>query len=112
MLIAQLAAMGMVVIDTVLLGHYGTEDLAAVAVGSGIYVAVLVALAGIVQAVAPIVAQRKGAGRDGEIAGCLQQAFWLAALLTVPAILFLRHPDALLGLGERDVFVVAGFRFC
>ncbi len=98
MLIAQLAAMGMVVIDTVLLGHYGTEDLAAVAVGSGIYVAVLVALAGIVQAVAPIVAQRKGAGRDGEIAGCLQQAFWLAALLTVPAILFLRHPDALLGL--------------
>jgi MATE family multidrug resistance protein len=98
MLIAQLASMGMVVIDTVLLGHYGTEDLAAVAVGSGIYVAVIVALAGIVQAVAPIVAQRKGAGRDGEIAGSLQQAFWLALLLALPGVLFLRHPDALLAL--------------
>jgi MATE family multidrug resistance protein len=41
MLIAQLASMGMMVIDTVLLGHFGTEDLAAVAVGSGIYVAVI-----------------------------------------------------------------------
>lgn len=38
MLIAQLASMGMMVIDTVLLGHYGTEDLAAVAVGGGIYI--------------------------------------------------------------------------
>jgi len=28
MLIAQLASMGMMVIDTALLGHYGTEDLA------------------------------------------------------------------------------------
>ena len=98
MLIAQLASMGMTVIDTALLGHYGTEDLAAVAVGGGIYIAVTLALAGAVQAVAPIVAQRKGAGRDAEIAGCLQQAFWLALLLAVPGALFLRHPDALLAL--------------
>jgi MATE family multidrug resistance protein len=84
MLIAQLAAMGMMVIDTVLLGHFGTEDLAAVAVGGGIYIAVILALAGVVQAIAPTVAQLKGAGRDDEIAGALQQAFWLALLLTVP----------------------------
>lgn len=47
MLVAQLASDAWrVVIDTVLLGHYGTEDLAAVAVGSSIYVAVILALAG------------------------------------------------------------------
>jgi Na+-driven multidrug efflux pump len=35
MWIAHLASMGMMVIDTALLGHYGTEDLAAVAVNRG-----------------------------------------------------------------------------
>lgn len=68
MLIAQLASMGMMVIDTALLGHHGTEDLAAAAVGSGIYVAVLFALTGVLQAISPTVSHLKGAGRDTEIA--------------------------------------------
>jgi len=110
MLIAQLASMGMMVIDTVLLGHYGTEDLAAAAVGGGIYIALLVALAGIVQAVTPIVAHLKGAGRDDKIAACLQQAFWLAALLAIPGVLFLRHPDALLALARIEPGVEAKTR--
>ncbi len=102
MLIAQLASMGTMVIDTVLLGHFGTEDLAAVAVGGGIYIAVIFALAGILQAIAPTVAHLKGAGQDGEIAGALQQAFWLALLLAVPGVMFLYHPDALLGLADIE----------
>jgi MATE family multidrug resistance protein len=110
MLIAQLASMGMMVIDTVLLGHYGTEDLAAVAVGGGIYVAVLLALSGVVQSVSPIVAHLRGAGRDGEIAGALQQAFWLALLLAIPGVLFLRHPDALLALADIEAGVEAKAR--
>ena len=68
MLVAHLASMGMMVIDTVLLGHYGTADLAAVAVGGGIYISVLFALAGILQAVAPTVAHLHGAGHDEQIA--------------------------------------------
>ncbi|MFZ4539165.1 MATE family efflux transporter [Propionivibrio sp.] len=110
MLIAQLASMGMMVIDTVLLGHYGTEDLAAVAVGGGIYIAVIFAFAGILQAVSPTVAHLKGAGRDSEIAGALQQAFWLALLLTVPGVLFLQHPDALLALSDIEPGVEAKAR--
>ncbi len=110
MLIAQLASMGMMVIDTVLLGHHGTEDLAAVAVGGGIYIAVLFALCGILQAVAPMVSHLKGAGRDGEIAGALQQCFWLALLLAVPGILFLNHPDALLALSDIEAGVESKVR--
>lgn len=102
MLIAQLASMGMMVIDTALLGHYGTEDLAAVAVGGGIYISVVFALVGILQAVAPTVAHLRGAQRDGEIAGALQQAFWLAMLLAVPGVVFLLNPDLLLGLSRID----------
>ena len=83
MLIAQLSSIGMMIIDTALLGHYGATDLAAVAVGGGIYISVVFALAGILQAVAPTVAHLHGGGRAGEIAGALQQAFWLALLLAV-----------------------------
>ncbi len=102
MLFAQLASMGMMVIDTALLGHYGTDDLAAVAVGGGIYVSVLFALAGIVQAVAPTVAHLRGAGRGESIAGALQQALWLALLLAGPGMLILIHPDPLLTLSRID----------
>lgn len=102
MLIAQLASTGMIVIDTVLLGHYNTEDLAAAAVGSGIYVAVLFALTGVLQAVSPTVSHLKGAGKNGEIAGALQQCFWLAVILAVPGVLFLHHPGALLQLSEIE----------
>ena len=110
MLIAQLATMGMMVIDTTLLGHYGTSDLAAVAVGGGIYVAITFALAGILNAVAPVVAQLKGAGRDTEIAATLQQGFWLALLLAIPGILLLRQPDALLALSRIEPEVEAKAR--
>jgi MATE family multidrug resistance protein len=110
MLIAQLASMGMMVIDTVLLGHYGTEDLAAVAVGGGIYIAVVFALTGVLQAVSPTVSHLKGAGRSDEIAGALQQCFWLALLLAVPGVLFLQHPDALLALSDIEPGVEAKVR--
>ena len=102
MLIAQLASMGMMVIDTMLLGHYGTVDLAAVAVGGGVYVAVVFALTGVLQAVSPTVSHLKGAGRDEEIAGALQQCFWLASILSVPGVLFLNYPDALLRLSDLE----------
>jgi len=110
MLIAQLASMGMMVIDTALLGHYGTEDLAAVAVGGGIYISVVFALVGVLQAVAPIVAHLRGAGREDEIGGALQQAFWLTLLLAVPGVLCLLHPDPLFALSPIEPGVEAKAR--
>ena len=46
-LIAQLSSIGMMVVDTVVLGHVGATDLAAVAIGGGIQVSVVFALVGI-----------------------------------------------------------------
>jgi MATE family multidrug resistance protein len=105
MLLAQLSSMGMMIIDTALLGHYGTDDLAAVAVGGGIYISVVFALAGILQAIAPTVAHLHGAGREREIAGVLQQALWLALLLAIPGVLILLHPEPLLALSRIDPMV-------
>ncbi|MDR2113273.1 MAG: MATE family efflux transporter [Candidatus Accumulibacter sp.] len=110
MLIAHLVSMGMPVIDTVLLGHHDTDDLAAVAVGGGIYITVILSLSGVAQAVSPIVAQLKGAGRDGELAGVLHQGFWLALLLSVPGALCLLYPDFLLELSSLEAAVDAKAR--
>lgn len=110
MLLAQLASIGMMVIDTLLLGHFGAEDLAAVAVGGGIYISVIFALVGVLQAIAPTVAHLQGAGRAHEIAGMLQQAFWLALLLSVPGVLLLLHPAPLFALSGMEAGVEAKAR--
>ncbi|WP_374341270.1 MATE family efflux transporter [Azonexus sp.] len=109
-LIAQLASIGMMVVDTAVLGHVSPLDLAAVAIGGGIHVSVVFALAGILQAVAPVVAHLHGARRDGEVAGVLQQGFWLALLLSLPGVLFLTHPGVVLDPAGMDATVDAKVR--
>lgn len=95
-LIAQLLSMSMMVADTLIAGHYATTDLAAIAVGSGLYVSVAMLLVGILQAVAPTIAHHYGARRLGAIGPSLQQGFWLALMLAAPGSLLLAFPDPLL----------------
>lgn len=106
-LVAQLASVGMMMVDTVVLGHVGAVDLAAVAIGGGIQVSIVFALVGILQAVAPMVAHRVGAGRDDEAAQVLQQGFWLALALALPGMLFLLYPGKLLALAPMEPAVAA-----
>ena len=107
MLVAQVSSMGMMIIDTVLLGHHSTEDLAAVAIGSGIYIAVLFALAGVVQSVAPVVAHHKGGARDTEVGQALIQSFWLALVLAVPCAWLIARPQPFFVLTTMDAGVEA-----
>jgi len=109
-LVAQLASIGMMVVDTAVLGHVSPEDLAAVAIGGGIHISLVFALVGVVQAVAPLVAHLHGARRDSEVAGILQQGFWLAVLLSLPGMLFLRNPGFVLDPFAMDVVVDAKVR--
>ncbi len=107
LLIAQLAGIGMLMADTVILGHYGTVDLAALAVGSGIYVATILALGGVVHAVAPTVAHLVGAGQTGELGHQYQQGLWLALVLAVPGVAVLVWPDPILALSDLEPEVEA-----
>lgn len=97
-LVAQLAAMGMMLIDTVLLGHVSADELAAIAVGGGIYISVLMALAGVLQALSPIAAHHFGRGAPDEAVRDFWQCLWLALCLAVPGVLLLLVPDPLLAL--------------
>lgn len=109
-LIAQLASVGMMVVDTVVLGHVGARDLAAVAIGGGIQVSIVFALVGILQAVSPMVAHLAGARRDVDVAEVLRHGLMLALLLAVPGVLFLLNPDPLLALAPMEPAVEAKVR--
>lgn len=98
LLLAQLASVGMMVIDSVLLGHYGAVDLAAIAVGGGVYISVLMALVGILQSLGPIAAHHAGAGERPAAVAAFWQGVWLALLLAVPGMLLLSWPDPVLAL--------------
>lgn len=91
--ISLVAAMAMALADTVILGHYNTVDLAAVAIGSGAFVVVEFTLFGVLQAVAPLSAELYGAGHQRAAALMLQQAVWLTFLVFVPGVLLLLYPD-------------------
>ncbi|WP_341644638.1 MATE family efflux transporter [Thauera sp. SDU_THAU2] len=95
-LVAQVLSMGMMIADTLIAGRYGTADLAAVAIGNGLYISVVMLLVGILQAVAPTIAHHVGGGRTSAIGPALQQGFWLALMLAVPGCLVLGQPETLL----------------
>ena len=60
-LVGQLAVMAFGVADTIVAGRHSEEALAALSVGSAIFISVYVALMGVVQALMPVWAELRGA---------------------------------------------------
>jgi MATE family multidrug resistance protein len=108
--IAQIAIMANGVVDTVMAGHYGTVDLAAVGIGASVYVTLFVTLMGVLFAITPTVAQLHGAGRIGEIGEEVRQSAWLALGLAAVSILLVTHPGPLLALSQLTPEVEAKTR--
>lgn len=106
-LVAQLASIGMMVVDTLVVGQHDTTDLAAVAIGSSLYVSLMLGLSGVVQALGPIVAHHYGAGRGELIGASIRQGFWLALLLALPGAYWLQHPESILAMAGASPEVAA-----
>src|SRR5262252_3037532 len=83
LVLGQLSAIGMNVIDTMLAGHYGANTLGAVAVGTSVWSLAIVAAIGVMLALPPSVAQLNGAGRPEEIGPLFRQALWMSAALGI-----------------------------
>ncbi len=83
LVLGQLSAVGMNVIDTVLAGHLDRHTLGAVAVGTNVWVLALVTIIGTMMAMQPSVAQLHGAGRDGDIGSLFRQSLWIALPLGI-----------------------------
>ena len=99
-LIGQLAIIAFGVIDTAMVGRYSAVDLAALGLGSSIYISVYIGLTGILTALQPITAQLYGARRYLEIGEEARQSLWLALVLTVIGFLILYFPEPLLNLSR------------
>ena len=97
-LVSQLAVMAYAVIDTIMAGRHGTDDLAAVGIGASIYFSIFVGLSGVLLAVTPTVAHLYGARRDTEIGEQVRQAMWLAAILAAISIAVFSYPEPFLRL--------------
>ncbi len=94
--VGQIAVMANGVIDTLMAGRYSTVDLAAVGVGTAIYVSIFIALMGVLMALTPIAAQLYGAGRYAEIGEEVRQCGWLSVGLALACFIALKHPEPFL----------------
>ena len=95
-LAGQLATMAFGVTDTIVAGRYSQQALAALSVGSAVYITVFVALMGSMQALLPIWAELHGARRGAELGRSVRQALYLVALASLAGVLGLLFPNALL----------------
>jgi MATE family, multidrug efflux pump len=94
--LSQLAQMAMGFIDTVMAGHYSTEALAAIAIGTSLLHPVIVFFLGLFLAFNPIVAHFRGADEIGKIRSHFHASILLAIIFAPVAILLLLNSQFVL----------------
>jgi multidrug resistance protein, MATE family len=85
-ILSQLGAVGMVTMDTIMVGPLGPEALAATGLASALHMAVLLICTGMLLGMGPLVSQAFGAGNRIECRRVLVAGLWLATLLSAPVI--------------------------
>ncbi|MDR1967096.1 MAG: MATE family efflux transporter [Burkholderiaceae bacterium] len=94
--VGQVAVMGFGVVDTIVAGRHSEMALAALAVGSAVFVTVYVSLMGLVQALLPVWAEMHGARRPTDIGFSARQALYVCAAASVLGMAVLLNPGPLL----------------
>jgi len=101
--ITQLAAMLLGVVDTMMLGHFSTEALAASAVARVWIFGTVIIAQGILLGVDPLVSQAQGRGERRRLGTAFQGGLILAAILSLPLAVswgFTAEMLRLLGVGD------------
>ena len=116
-LVGQLAVMAFGVTDTLVAGRFSAEALAALSVGSAVYISIFIALNGVMQAQLPVWAELRGGGRNAEVGRSVRQALYLcfmamalgitALLLPGPLLQWTEVPPALQADVEHYLFILA-----
>ncbi|CAH3308128.1 Multidrug resistance protein MdtK [Enterobacter cloacae] len=82
-IVAQVAQTAMGFVDTVMAGGYSATDMAAVAIGTSIWLPAILFGHGLLLALTPVIAQLNGSGRRDRVAHQVRQGFWLAGFVSV-----------------------------
>jgi MATE family multidrug resistance protein len=112
LIVNNLASAGMGFADTVMAGRSGTADLAAVALGSSVFMVVFLFGFGVLMAMSPTAAHAYGAGRSEEVGVYFRQCLWLSqalALAGISAIWFAE--DLLRGIGVDPTVIPLTTRY-
>lgn len=95
-LVGQLAIMAFGVTDTIVTGRYSEASLAALSIGSAVFVSVYVAVLGLFQALLPLWAEHHGAHRPAAIGESVRQSLYLWLVASAIGMAILLSPDAIL----------------
>ncbi|MHA0872136.1 MdtK family multidrug efflux MATE transporter [Enterobacter pasteurii] len=82
-IVAQVAQTAMGFVDTVMAGGYSATDMAAVAIGTSIWLPAILFGHGLLLALTPVIAQLNGSGRRERVAHQVRQGFWLAGIVSI-----------------------------
>ena len=92
-LIGQMAVIAFSVADTVIAGRVSAQALATLSLASSIYISIYVGLNGLIQALLPVWAELRGAGRLQEIGQSVRQSLYIAGAAGLAGMAALCFPD-------------------
>jgi MATE family multidrug resistance protein len=100
---AQLATMLMSFVDTVMLGRYSTEAMAAAVIANAVVFSTIMFANGILFGLDPLITQAHGGGRGADTAIALQRGVVLSVALSVPVgVSWLYAGDFLIWMGQAE----------
>ncbi len=106
-MLAQMASTSMTLVDTIMVGGLGNEQLAAAALGNTMFSPLMITSMGLLAATSPMVSQAYGASDHRAVGHAIRQGFIVAGALALIAIVFLLNAPLLLSVLGQDPTTVA-----
>ncbi len=95
-LVTQFCQAALGVVDAIMAGQVSALDLAAVAIGSGIWLPLFLLATGILIATTPLIGEALGQGKQDQIPHITQQSLWAAAVIGIVGFIIVNlMPNAL-----------------
>lgn len=94
----QWAVMSFSLIDAAIAGQFSTDSLAALAVGSSIYITIYVTLMAVLQVTLPMFSEQLGKKNFRQLKQITLQSLWVWALLSLLGFFCLKFPNLLMDL--------------
>lgn len=105
-ILSQVAYTLLGLLDTVMAGHAGAVEQAAVALGVAFWIPVFITLMSVVQAISPSVAQHFGAGDHAAVVQDTHEGIWLAAVSSLLPVILMPAVAPIMRLAEIDAVLI------
>ena len=104
--ITQLLQVSYGFVAIVMMGRVGTLELAAIGLGTSLWVMVFLATLGLLMVVSPVVARQFGAGQSEKIRDTFQQALWLSLIVALCSWWMMRHIGTVMSVMSVEAAVI------